>query len=234
MVLGHRGASAAHPENTLGAYRAAREMGADGIELDVRRTLDGVLAIHHDATLPDGRVICTLRADELPPHVPDLRAALDTCRGMVVNVEIKNNPGDADYDPDEAVTHGVVALLARRAASGDAPHDVPDDVLISSFNPLTLEVVRAAAPGLPTAQLIGLLPDPAATVDAAVGAGHVAIHPWDPTVDAALVELAHAAGLRVNVWTVNDPDRLAQLAGLGIDGVCTDVPDVAVRIYSEG
>ena len=60
--------------------------------------------------------------------------------------------------------------------------------------------------------------------------GHAAIHPWVPTVDRAAVDAAHAAGLAVNVWTCDDPDRMRELIGWGIDGICTNVPDVALAV----
>jgi glycerophosphoryl diester phosphodiesterase len=226
FVLGHRGAPRVEPENTLAGYRAARRMGADGIELDVRRTADGRLAIHHDAHLPDGRAICDIEAADLPSSVPDLAAALDECPGFLVNIEIKNNPGDADFDPSDAVTEGVVAALAQRKVDG---HD--DWVLISSFNPVSLDVVRRLDPSLATAQLMGALEDAASTADAAARAGHLALHLWEPTIDAAVLAYAHDRGLRVTAWTVNDPERLRSLAALGADGVCTDVPDVALAAF---
>ena len=65
-VIAHRGASRAAPENTVAAFRRAAEMGADMVELDVRRTADGQLAIHHDAHLPDGRAVCDVVSAELP------------------------------------------------------------------------------------------------------------------------------------------------------------------------
>src|SRR5262245_27082175 len=91
-VIAHRGASRAAPENTLEAFRLARSLGADAVELDVRRTRDGALAVHHDARLPDGQSVVDLSAAELPRSVPLLDAALDACAGMWVNVEIKNDP----------------------------------------------------------------------------------------------------------------------------------------------
>ena len=71
------------------------------MELDVRRTADGVLVVHHDAHLADGRAIVELAAADLPDAVPTLAAALDACAGMGVNIEIKNNHPDPDLDPDE-------------------------------------------------------------------------------------------------------------------------------------
>ena len=81
------GAKAAR-ENTIEAFALAGRLGADAVELDVRRTRDGLLVIHHDPTLSDGRVIARTDAAELPAHVPHLGAALDACAGLWVNVEI--------------------------------------------------------------------------------------------------------------------------------------------------
>src|SRR5947207_13640794 len=108
-VFAHRGASAAEPENTIAAFVRAKEMGADGVELDVRRHESGVLAIAHDQVL--GR--------PLDPSVPDLAAALDACAGMTVNVEIKNYRRDDDFDADETLAHRVVELLRERAGKAD-------------------------------------------------------------------------------------------------------------------
>ena len=113
LVIAHRGASVAYPENTLDAFAGAVAQGADGIELDVRRTADGRLAVSHDDTLPDGRVVVETAFDDLPDHVTHLAAALDVARPLqVVNTEIKNWPDDRDYDPTEALAGAVVALLA--------------------------------------------------------------------------------------------------------------------------
>ncbi|MCB0955889.1 MAG: glycerophosphodiester phosphodiesterase, partial [Ilumatobacter sp.] len=73
-------------ENTVAAFRRAGEMGADAVELDVRRTADGVLVVHHNPHLADGRLIATTANRDLPPTVPTLGEALDACEGMWVNV----------------------------------------------------------------------------------------------------------------------------------------------------
>src|SRR2546421_3154911 len=98
LVLGHRGASATTPENTIEAFAAARGLGADGVELDILRTGDHALAVHHDAVLPDGRPLMSLRVQELPPWLPLLEAVLHVCEGLLVNVEIKNARHDPDFD----------------------------------------------------------------------------------------------------------------------------------------
>jgi glycerophosphoryl diester phosphodiesterase len=223
LVIAHRGASAAARENTLEAFRTAAHQGADGVELDVRRSADGTLAVHHDDVLPDGRSILGLTRAELPAEVPALDDALDACRPLrVVNVEIKNWPEDPDFDPDEQLADAVVARLRAR---GDLDSD---RILVSSFHLPTVDRVRALAPGLATGWLLGPVEDPAALVERAAGHGHVAVHPHHAFVNERFVELAHGAGLAVNTWTCDDPDRIRWLADLGTDAVITNTPDIAL------
>src|ERR1700748_2973484 len=95
LVLGHRGASAVEPENTLAAFARARELGADGVELDVRRTAHDVLVVHHDPRVDGLGVIVGSSFAELHaavPAIPTLAEALDACRGLLVNAEIKCLP----------------------------------------------------------------------------------------------------------------------------------------------
>ena len=218
--MAHRGASKAERENTIAAFRRARELGADAVELDVRVTADGALVIHHNPDLPDGRIIGrTLRAD-LPEHVPGLHDALDACAGMWVNVEIKNDPEEPDFDPTDHVADAVIAALAER--------DEPGRWLISCFRIETVDRCRALAPEIRTAWLTVEVPE--GTVTRLVRRGHAALHPWSGSVTEDLVAEAHAAGLEVNVWTVDDPDTLRRLADWGVDGLCSNVPDVACRI----
>ena len=198
---------------------AARELGADWVELDVRLTADRALAVHHDAALPGGGHIPDTRRADLPPSVPMLGEALAACAGMGVNVEIKNLPNEPGFDERAAIADLVVEVLAAR--------DPEQPVLVSSFHPGTLARLRSLDPSVPTALLTFNLPDPIAAVDACVEAGHVALNPFVGTVDAALVEVCRAAGLHVNVWTVDDPERMAELVALGVDGIVTNVPDVA-------
>lgn len=224
VVIAHRGASAALPENTVEAFRGAAERGAEWVELDARRTADGALVVHHDAHLPDGRALIHEARADLPGHVPDLDAALDACAGMGVNIEIKNSPDDPDFDRDEAVATAVMALLVERGGR--------DEVLISSFNPATIGRCRELDGAVATAWLV--FEPPADAVERVVDGGHGALHPFDWFVDADLVERCHAAGLRVNVWTVDDRDRMVELVALGVDGLCTNVPDLAREVIDGG
>lgn len=219
LVIAHRGASWAEPPgNTLAAFRAAAALGADWVELDVRRTADGGLAVHHDAELVDGRPIVELALGDLPADVPSLAAALDACAGMGVNVEIKNAPVDPDWDESRRVADEVVRVLAGRD---------PAALLVTSFDPGAVDRVRELHPGLPT----GLLVHPGLAIDDAVvlaaERGHRAVHPWDPIVTEEHVTAAHEHGLAVNVWTVNEPSRMRTLVAWGVDGIITDRPDLA-------
>ena len=224
LVIGHRGASKAFPENTLAAFQGAIDQGADGIELDVRRTADGALVLRHDDTLPDGRVVVETALPDLPAEIPGLASALDVCAPLsVVNIEIKNWHDDKDFDPTEQVARGVVGLLEARGELGDGRN------LISCFHLPTIDRVHELAPGLRTAWLLGLIEDAAQLIERAAERGHVAIHPHHAFVTEDLVRLAHDAGLAVNTWTCDEPDRIRWLAEAGVDAVVTNVPDVALR-----
>lgn len=227
LVLAHRGANRQAPENTLAAFTRAARLGADGVELDVRRTADGSLVVHHDAVTPAGLLAgLTLREVRARlPEVPTLGECLDACAPLLVNVEIKNLPADPDWDPSEAVADALVDLLAARGHR--------DRVLVSSFNLGSIDRVRELAPTVPTGLLTWGV-DPLDGLARAEAHGHTALHPDARTAGAsgtvAFVARAHDRGLLVNVWTVNAPGELARLAAAGVDAVITDVPDVALDV----
>jgi glycerophosphoryl diester phosphodiesterase len=220
LILGHRGASAELPENTVEAFARALELGGDGVELDVRRTADGALAVNHDATLPDGRRIVDLGEFDLPLYVPSLRAAIDACGEGFVNIEIKNVPIDPDYDADERVAAGVVALVQQlRIASR---------VVVSSFGLAAIDAVRAADPSIPTGWLTVSAYDQLRALDTTVEHGHGALHPHHTTVTPELVDAARAAGVLINTWTVDDPVEMKRLADLDVNAIITN--DVALAV----
>jgi glycerophosphoryl diester phosphodiesterase len=220
QVLAHRGASRAERENTVAAFGRAVAMGADGVELDVRSTADGSLVIHHNPGLGDGRLICELLASELPDHVPSFNDALDACAGLWVNVEIKNDESEPDFDPTDHIADAVIAALLERNEN--------ERWLISSFRLETVDRCRSLAPEIRTAWLCVQVPD--GTIDKMVRRGHAALHPWFGSVTEELIAAAHAAGVQVNTWTVDNPEDLSRLAAWGIDGLCTNVPDVALEV----
>lgn len=228
LVIAHRGASAAHPENTLEAFAGAAVLGADWVELDVHLTADGVAAVHHDADLPDGRTIATVAVVDLPASVPTLSAALRVCRerDLGVNVEIKSDPRTPAFDPTYRIVDVTLGVLGADAVGAEVPRgDGTDRYLVTSFDPGCLDAVRRGS-SLPTGQLAFDIRDTSVLVARAAAAGHGAINPWDPFVDAPFVAAAHAAGLRVFPWTVDDPSRMRALIDLGVDGIITNVPDV--------
>ncbi len=231
-VQAHRGSpdpAAGIRQNTLAAFERARALGADGVELDVRRTRDGAMAVHHDPAIPGLGPICELSAGELPGYVPLLPEALEACTGMTVNVEIKNLPGEPGYDGDERLAAAVADLVAgRRLASAVVGRLGSPAVLVSSFWPQTLEAVHRGAPDLATGLLVAHWFDPADCVPAALGLGCSSVHPHRSLVDGALVGAAHAAGLTVAAWTVDDRDGLDALVAAGVDTVITDDVPMAV------
>ena len=226
QVVAHRGASRAARENTLEAFDLARTLGADGIELDVRRTADGLMAVHHDPSLADGRLICEMSGSDLPSHIPMLADALDACTGMWVNIEIKNHPDDPDHDPRETLAAAVAHHLSER--------NDDERWLVSSFSRGTIDAMRTLRPQVRTGFLtVGVRPElvDKTARDLAVS-GHSALHPYDQLLTPECVAAFQARGIEVNVWTVDDPDRMNELVQWGVDGIITNVPDVCRRAIS--
>lgn len=227
QVIAHRGASKAERENTLAAFRRAGELMADAVELDVRRTRDGAMAVHHDAHLADGRNIMDVDAADLPPHVPQLAESLDVCNDMWVNIEIKNWHEDVDFDPTDRLAATVASMLADRGED--------NRWVITSFNRATVDAMRTLIPTVRTGWLtLGVRDEDVRKVARDLAnTGHIAIHPWDRFVTQTTIDVCHENGLQVNVWTVDDPDRMRELIAMGADGIITNVPDVALRVRAE-
>lgn len=222
IVIAHRGASARAPENTVEAFELAVRLGADAIELDVRRTADGHAVINHDPeVMVDGvrRAIVSFTRAELPERMIDLDTALDACAGASVNIEIKNWVDDPDHDPTCTLADEVCRIVGARAEPAGR-------WFVSSFDLATIDRVRTLRPDIATAYLTA--GDPDRDLDAVIASGHRLWHPWFGTVTAAHIRRAHLAGIGVNVWTCDDPDEIDRLLAAGVDGICTNVPDVAL------
>ena len=226
-IWAHRGASARLAENTLAAFAAAVTDGADGVELDVRLDADGHVVVFHDDDLL--RLTGVAGAIERLPSaarrqlrvlgehpVPTLDEALEACGSLSVNVEIKSAwPGAAN------------ALAAAVAKVCDRP-GVRDRILISSFDPLALIAMRHYGPGLATAYLFHRDQwGPVRRGWPALCIGACVVHPDDELVTSARVSAWHDQGLPVQVWTVDNPLRLSQLAAWGVDGVFANDPAAA-------
>ena len=206
------------------AFAAARDQGAHGIELDVRRSADDVLVLHHDAQLPDGRLVRSLTVDELPESVPTLAEALDVTTDLFVNIEIKNSPTDPDYDAELGISLAVAGLVAS--------FDAYDHTVVSSFEIDSVLRIRETDPNVAIGWLTWGQADPTSLIGRAEAHQLRSIHPHDLQVDLSFVERAHGVGLEVFVWTVDEPDRIRQLAQFGVDGIITNHPAAALTALS--
>jgi glycerophosphoryl diester phosphodiesterase len=195
-------------------------MGADGVELDVRASADGALVVHHDAEIPGLGPVARLGVGDLPVWVPLVGAVLDACAGLTVVLEVKNLPTEPDWDPSEGAAIALAALLGERGSY--------QDFVVSSFSLAVLEAVRSADPAVVTAWLT--LPgfDQSQALRTVVERGHRQLHPHHRAVTPELVEEAHGAGVGLTTWTVDDAAAIRELADQGVDGIITNVPDVAL------
>ncbi len=225
-VYAHRGAHQSVGENTVEAFLEARRLGVDGVELDVRRSLDGALVVHHDPEIPGCGPLAAVPVADLPPDVPLLEAALDACDGLSVNVEIKNDPSEPGFDPDDAVAD----LVARVLADGGWT----DRAIVSSFRLETVRAVRNAEPRLGAGLLVPVTGDPRAALELAAVHDLTSLHPFVWAVDAELVAAAQRRGVALHVWTVNEPHDMARLVELGVEALITDRPEEALAVARPG
>jgi glycerophosphoryl diester phosphodiesterase len=225
LVLAHRGACLAAPESTLDAFRIALELGADGVELDVHRTRDGELVVHHDAEALSVGLLAAAPFSSIRSARPDI-ATLAECfevlvHGMV-NIEIKCCAWDPDPDPEHVVARLVVELVRDLGAR--------DRVVVSSFDLSHIDAVRALDTDVATGFLIQGH-DPTGVVDVCVERGHGWIHPDWGNLSLHLetcVAAAHAAHVRVDPWTIDDPDVMQRFAAAGVDALITNNPTLAL------
>lgn len=225
-LIAHRGMPRRHRENTLPGFLAATAAGANGWELDVHGTRDGVVVVHHDPVLPSaagslaGAAIAEMVWADLAEavvgadgeRVPSLDEVL-TAAGQrtSVYVEVKGR----------GIERAVLVCLARH-------RDVT--VAVHSFDHRIARCVAEASPDTPVGILTdSYLIDP---LHAMRGAGARDYWPHSAMVDRALVGAIHAEGGRVVVWTVNDPGQARWLADLGVDAICSDVVDELRAVLS--
>ena len=227
LVIAHRGASGERPENTLGAFERAIELHADMIETDLHLTRDGVVVIHHDASL------ARLGArGEIRDHTAEELSELDAARGvgpveriptlldlldrfgsrMEFNLELKTG----ESAPYEGIEARVLAAVAER---GLLPR-----MLFSCFDDPVLERLRTVNSQARLAVLVSAR-KPRHVLERAARVGAEAINPHVSLVDRPFVAAAHAAGLRVYPYTANERTEMARLADCGVDGIITNYPD---------
>ena len=233
LVLGHRGASADAPENTLVAFRTALEQGADGVELDVWRCGTGEVVVHHDRDVrrtagADLRISTTtlsrLRRLDVGgwkgdgfrgERIPTLREVLDALPEAFIDVELKSSGF-----PDLALPGAVVRQLRDARAQ--------DRCVVSSFDDVLLAMVRLLAPEIACGLLFA--DQGHWRVRERVGTALLrprAVHPQATLVTADRVRAWSERGLDVNVWTVDEAGEIARLASLGVSAIITNRPAVA-------
>jgi len=219
LVIAHRGASGYELENSLAAFRAAARLGADAVELDVHASADGALVVHHDETIGGTHHIPHLSARQLQGFrlangepIPILAQALEAAgRSLQVFVEVKSLAPQFDGRLLEALDRG--------------PN--PAGYAVHSFDHRIVRRLGLARPSLPRGVLCSAyLVRPLAALE---DAGATILWQERTIVDRALVEAMHAAGHRIVVWTVDEPEDMRHLIGLAVDGICTNFPDVGRR-----
>ena len=216
LIIGHRGASAVAPENTMAAFKAAIAAGADGVEFDVRPSSDGVPVIIHDDTLQRThglrRRVADLTAEELRSvNVPSLRDLFELMAGnkLILFLEIKGSSSD----------------LASRCCELVREFSFEERVIVECFDLSVLKPIK-----LKTAALF----EPRIYMDQSlinralrVGASVLALH--HRLAKPPLVEKGKLAGLRVVVWTVDDPAWVARAQAMGIEAVITNDPATMIE-----
>jgi glycerophosphoryl diester phosphodiesterase len=231
LAIAHRGFSAAAPENTMAAFRLCLERGFPAVECDVRLSADGVPVLLHDETLQrtagvpgkvGERTLAELRALDVGAwkdprfageRIPTFEALLKFVGGrMTVFIDMK-----------EPIEDKVVAAVR---SSG-----VPwESVVLCTHRAESLERAARAEPRLPRAWYVRNPPADAEGLErllregARLGAAYLGCAARE--LPPGLVPRAHAKGLKVLVWTVNDPGEMRRLSSSGVDGIFTDVPDV--------
>lgn len=249
-VIAHRGASAQAPENTLPAVDLGAEMKADFVEIDVQMTKDGELVVIHDTTLGRTTDVETKFPDRAPYNVgdftleeirtldagswfsaeyagtkvPTLQEVLDTLRGRAgLLLEVKSPalyPGIAAAIVAELDGEGWLQANARSGR-----------LVVQSFNWDFMAEFNSLAPKVP-AGLLGGPPSDAQMAELSTWADQ--INPNHNQVDAEFIETVHGFGMVTWPYTIDDPERMSELAALGVDGIITNYPAVLIDVLREG
>jgi glycerophosphoryl diester phosphodiesterase len=228
LVIAHRGASWNAPENSLAAFRLAVEAGADYVELDVQASRDGELVVFHDLgleRLTNGRgalrhrTLAELRELDLRAggRIPTLDEVLELLAGRIgIMLELKS--------PYLFHAPGIVP----KALAALAEHGVePEALAVVSFEPRALREVRRLRRDVRTVQHVRL----------GVSIRKAATYAWAAGLESSratprAIARAHSLGLATTVYTVNDPQRMRELAELGVTGIFTDRPDLLRRMLA--
>lgn len=238
IIWGHRGASGYLPENTLPAFEKAIEMGADGVELDIHKTIDGQLVVIHDEkidrTSTGKGMVKDYTLEELRrfnynvthpecayASIPTMREVFELIEptNLLINIELKT--GLVFY---EGIEEDILAMTKE--------FSMEDRVIFSSFNHYSVMRIKELCPSAHTGFLYsdGILD----VADYAKSNGVEALHPAFYNLQyPGVVERAHELGLKINSWTINTKQDIHRACQLGIDGIITNYPDVAKEVAAE-
>ena len=230
LVFAHRGGSKIGPENTLVAFDRGFAAGADGLECDVHLSRDRIVVVHHDRLLDrttrgTGALNARTARELAGLDIPTLRDVLARYPARKIIVELKESSAE----------------LARAVVDEVRLAHAVDHVCIGSFSVSALRAVRSYAPDVATSA--GRMEVRIALYRSwcYLSPGRVAYQAFQVpetsgnarVMSRRFVELAHKAGLIVQVWTVDEPDDIRRLLDWGVDGIITDRPDVASQVLSD-
>jgi glycerophosphoryl diester phosphodiesterase len=232
MVVAHRGASIEQPENTIEAFEAAIDAGADSVEFDVRLTADGHAVVTHDPdvsrTTNGTGLVSEMTLEEIRAlGVPTVQDALRCLSGRAAaDIEIKNSPDEPGYTPD-----AEPAVEATLSALDEVAFASP--VIVSSFNPRSIAHSRTLRPDVPTGLLLWFDVEADEALARATGQGH----PWVLPFVTKVLEAGDGFGARVHdggallgVWITDDPETARRLFEFGADAVATNDPRAIVPV----
>ncbi len=214
QVIAHRGASGHAYQNSLSAFTLAKQLRADGVELDIHATKDGVLLVHHDREVPGIGVIGELQHDAFVGYrlpngepIPTLGQVLEELGPFEVWIEVKTLAPEWD---------GRLLQVMRAGPS-------PERYAIHGFDHRIIARLGAGAPLLRRGALQSSYPLDLLGPLAAVGADTL----WQETelIDQAMVDTLHRAGKKIIAWTANESSEIARLVRLGVDGICGNYPE---------
>lgn len=244
-ILGHRGARGEAPENTLSGFRHLRNLGIRAVEFDIQVAGDGQLVVIHDDTVDR----TTGGHGHLHDFTSDTLFSLDACHSRTYPV---NGLPDQSWPQSEGIprltqvlevihdfTHVQLEVKSRLDADiAKVVEMLPalwrpfgERALATSFNQRFLEQLRTQHPEIPRGLLVetDFTEDPVAV---ALQLGCCSLGPHFSLCSPALVQRAHDAGLKVSVWTVNEPEEMLRLRSMGVDSIITDFPALALDVLA--
>ncbi|HJP93043.1 MAG TPA: glycerophosphodiester phosphodiesterase family protein [Pyrinomonadaceae bacterium] len=237
LIIGHRGASAVAPENTMAAFREAIAAGCDGIEFDVRLTHDGVPVVIHDNTLRRTAGLAARVADLTWAEIKQINVGswftrsrtsfanetVPSLEELLTLFESNNLLIVLEMKCESRAEHMLLAEACCRLIN---EHSLKQRVIVECFDLAALPIVKDIDPEIKTAALF----EPAFSlsdqriIDKAIEVGASVLAPHHRLARQSLIEKAKLAGLQLTIWTVDDPSWIAHARSIGVDALITNDP----------